>query len=122
VPGNAQRLQQVFSNLFSNALKFTPRSGQIIVSLCKTAAGIQVSVADTGEGIRPDFLPHVFERFRQEDSSSTRKHGGLGLGLAIVRYIVESHGGSVTVESRGEGQGTRFNVNLPAARSLNSAA
>jgi signal transduction histidine kinase len=93
-----------------------------MVSLCKRAAGIQVSVADTGEGIRPDFLPHVFERFRQEDSSSTRKHGGLGLGLAIVRYIVESHGGSVTVASRGEGQGARFNINLPAARSLNSAA
>jgi signal transduction histidine kinase len=128
VRGNGQRLQQVFSNLLSNAVKFTPAGGRITVSLRNADGAFQVSVADTGIGIKPDFLPHVFERFRQEDSSSTRKHGGLGLGLAIVRYIVEIHGGSIQVESEGEGHGARFTVKLPRASKngdqlgLNSAA
>jgi signal transduction histidine kinase len=115
--GNSQRLQQVFSNLLSNALKFTPAGGRITVTLHNLGDSLQVSVSDTGMGIKPDFLPHVFERFRQEDSSSTRKYGGLGLGLAIVRYVVEQHGGLITVESKGERQGTRFTVNLPALKS-----
>jgi signal transduction histidine kinase len=128
VYGNAPRLQQVFANLLSNAVKFTQPQGHISVGLRCVEDSIEVTVSDTGKGIKPDFLPHVFERFRQEDSSSTRKHGGLGLGLAIVRYMVEAHGGSITVESQGEGKGASFTVTLPAARrtgeesGLNSAA
>ncbi|HEY2384805.1 MAG TPA: ATP-binding protein [Terriglobia bacterium] len=111
--GNAQRLQQVFSNLLSNAFKFTPQGGQITISAKSIEGTVLVKVADTGAGIKPDFLPHVFERFRQADSSTTRKHGGLGLGLAIVRYLVEMHGGLISAESRGEGQGSSFTVSLP---------
>jgi signal transduction histidine kinase len=113
VRGDAHRLHQVFSNLLSNAVKFTPAGGRVSVSIQNAGDGIQVTVSDTGVGINPDFLPHVFERFRQEDSSSTRKYGGLGLGLAIARHVVEIHGGLVTVESKGEGQGARFTVKLP---------
>lgn len=107
------RLHQVFWNLLSNAVKFTPKDGHIAIRLRREGQNVEVSVSDTGLGIRKDFLPHVFERFRQGDSSNTRAHGGLGLGLAIVRHLVELHGGTVEVESRGEGHGATFKVTLP---------
>jgi len=113
VCGNSKRLQQVFSNLLSNAVKFTPPSGQITVSTELGNGSVQASVSDTGMGIESDFLPHVFDRFRQEDSTLTRKYGGLGLGLAIVRHVVEKHGGSIAAESAGKGKGARFTVSLP---------
>lgn len=113
VLGDATRLQQVFWNLLSNAVKFTPQGGQITVHLEIVNSQIQVRVSDTGQGISPDFLPYVFDRFRQADSSITRVHGGLGLGLAIVRHLVELHGGTVRVESQGLGKGATFIVNLP---------
>jgi signal transduction histidine kinase len=116
VRGNAQRLQQIFTNLLSNAVKFTPEGGQIEVASENKDDRVEVSISDTGMGIRQDFLPHVFERFRQADSSSTRKFGGLGLGLAIVRYLVELHGGSISVASPGEGQGSKFTVTLPVEK------
>jgi CheY-like chemotaxis protein/two-component sensor histidine kinase len=111
--GDAERLQQVAWNLLSNAIKFTPRGGSIELSTRRNGSQAELSVRDSGQGIRTDFLPHVFERFRQADSSSTRVHGGLGLGLAIVRHLVELHGGTVGVESEGEGQGATFTVRLP---------
>lgn len=111
--GDANRLQQVVWNLLSNAVKFTPKGGQITVRLMRTEAHIQVQVSDTGRGIHPKFLPYVFDRFRQADSSLTRAHGGLGLGLAIVRHLVELHGGTVEAESPGEGQGATFTLRFP---------
>lgn len=114
---DTDRIQQVIGNLLSNAVKFTPRGGRIEVQLEQSDSEAMISVSDTGIGIRRDFLPHVFERFRQADGSSTRKHGGLGLGLAIVRRLVELHGGSVSVESPGEGRGTTFMVKMPLAAS-----
>jgi CheY-like chemotaxis protein len=114
--GDATRLQQVFWNLLSNAIKFTPSGGHIRVVLRFSDGQVEVQVSDTGIGISADFLPHVFERFTQRDSSSTRAHGGLGLGLAIVRHLVELHGGTVMAESAGEGQGATFTVRLPAQR------
>jgi PAS domain S-box-containing protein len=113
VVGDASRLQQIVWNLLSNAVKFTPSGGRVDVELQRIHTGVQIRVSDTGEGIAREFLPHVFERFRQADSSSTRSHGGLGLGLAIVRHLVELHGGTVCVASPGIGQGTTFIVNLP---------
>ncbi|HEV7301698.1 MAG TPA: PAS domain-containing protein [Tepidisphaeraceae bacterium] len=113
VSGDAGRLQQVFWNLLSNALKFTPRDGRVQVVLERVNSHLEVSVSDTGEGISPEFLPFVFDRFRQADASTTRLHGGLGLGLAIVRQLVELHGGSVRVNSPGIGQGSTFTVALP---------
>ncbi len=113
ISGDAARLRQVVWNLLSNAIKFTPKGGRIEVRLERADSSAQVTVKDTGQGIRPDFLPHVFERFRQADSSTTRAHGGLGLGLAIVRHLVEMHGGSVRAESAGEGRGATFTVRLP---------
>ena len=115
VRGDPARLQQVVWNLLSNAVKFTPKGGRINVNLEQVSSHIEISVADTGEGIEPDFLPYVFDRFRQSDSSTTRRHGGLGLGLAIVRQIVELHGGQVHVESAGRGCGAKFTVRLPMA-------
>jgi signal transduction histidine kinase len=112
--GDAARLQQVVWNLLVNAIKFTPKRGTVHVSLVRQGSGVQLSVKDSGQGIRADFLPHIFQRFRQADSTSTRVHGGLGLGLAIVRHLVEAHGGQVVAESAGEGQGTTFTVLLPA--------
>ena len=111
--GDANRLQQVFWNLLSNAVKFTPKGGRVEVRLDRINSRIQVCVSDTGQGIAPNFLPYVFDRFRQADSSSTRSHGGLGLGLAIVRHLVELHGGTVRAESQGEGKGATFIVDLP---------
>ncbi|QLE50190.1 PAS domain S-box protein [Nostoc sp. C057] len=113
VVGDTNRLQQVVWNLLSNAVKFTPKGGTVDVQLERIESSVQIRVSDTGAGIAAEFLPHVFERFRQADSSSTRSHGGLGLGLAIVRHLVELHGGTVSVESLGVGQGATFIVNLP---------
>ena len=111
--GDPNRLQQVFWNLLTNAVKFTPKGGRIQVVLQRIHSHLEVSVIDSGEGIAPEFLPHVFDRFRQQDASTTRRHGGLGLGLAIVKQLVELHGGSVHVDSAGPGQGTSFRVMLP---------
>jgi CheY-like chemotaxis protein/two-component sensor histidine kinase len=116
------RLQQVFWNLLSNALKFTPAGGAITVTVAGTPRHVDVELSDTGIGIRRDALPFVFDRFRQADSSTTRRHGGLGLGLAIVRHIVELHGGSVHAESPGEGLGATFTVHLPADRRTRTPA
>jgi signal transduction histidine kinase/CheY-like chemotaxis protein len=114
VCGDRHRLQQVFWNLISNAVAFTPNGGRVAIRLERTAANAVITVTDTGRGISPTFLPNIFERFRQADSTSTRRHGGLGLGLAIVRHLVESHGGAVRAESAGEGRGATFTVTLPA--------
>jgi CheY-like chemotaxis protein len=111
--GDAQRLQQVIWNLLSNSVKFTPAGGHVRVALEKKNEGAELSVRDDGEGIRAEFLPHVFELFRQADAGPSRKQGGLGLGLAIVRRIVEMHGGTIQVESGGEGKGAAFIVSLP---------
>ena len=113
VAGAPTRLQQVVWNLLSNAVKFTPRGGSVEIELRRDGSEVQIVVRDTGEGIAPDLLPHVFERFRQGDSSSTRAHGGLGLGLALVRHIIDLHGGTVDVESAGPGHGATFTVRLP---------
>jgi signal transduction histidine kinase len=113
--GDARRLQQVLWNLLSNAIKFTPPGGQVAVRLQRAGVDVEISVSDTGEGIALDVLPFIFDHFRQADSTSTRRHGGLGLGLAIVRHLVELHGGSVRAESAGAGQGATFTVRLPAA-------
>lgn len=113
VSGDQARLQQVVWNLLSNAIKFTPRGGQVEVRLKRAHSHLEISVSDTGQGIKPEFLPFVFDRFRQADGTTTRQHGGLGLGLAIVRQLVELHGGTVEVESRGEGEGATFTVKLP---------
>jgi CheY-like chemotaxis protein len=113
VSGDPGRLQQVVWNLLSNAVKFTPKGGRIQVRLERVNSHVEVVVGDTGIGIRPDFLPYVFERFRQAEAATTRKTGGLGLGLAIVRHIVEMHGGTVEASSAGEGQGATFRVRLP---------
>ncbi len=113
VTGDALRLQQVVWNLLSNAVKFTPRGGTARVEVESTASQAIVRVLDNGRGIHPDFIGHVFERFRQADSSTTRSEGGLGLGLAIVRHIVEQHGGMVSAESPGPGRGSIFTIRLP---------
>jgi CheY-like chemotaxis protein/two-component sensor histidine kinase len=115
IAGDFGRLQQVVWNLLSNAIKFTSKGGKVQVSLEKVNSYIELSVSDTGQGIKPDFLPHVFERFRQADSSTTRQFGGLGLGLSIVKQLVELHGGTVQAASPGEGQGATFTIVLPLA-------
>jgi CheY-like chemotaxis protein len=115
IMGDADRLQQIVWNLLSNAIKFTPEGGRVEVRLARAGDEAEISVADTGQGIEPEFLPHIFERFRQADASTTRAHGGLGLGLSIVRHLVELHGGSVRVESAGAGRGATFSVRLPLA-------
>jgi signal transduction histidine kinase/CheY-like chemotaxis protein len=113
VSGDPDRLQQIVWNLLTNAVKFTPKEGRVQVVLARVNSHLELTVSDTGQGIEEKFLPYVFDRFRQADPSTTRIHGGLGLGLAIVRHLVELHGGTVTVESPGEGQGTTFKVLLP---------
>jgi signal transduction histidine kinase len=115
VMGDAKRLQQVVWNLVSNAVKYTPEGGEVRVELVRGGASAELTVTDTGRGISREFLPHVFDRFRQEDGSSTRCHGGLGLGLAIVRHLVELHGGTVRAASQGEDRGACFTVALPLA-------
>jgi PAS domain S-box-containing protein len=116
VAGDPNRLQQVVWNLLSNAIKFTAQGGTVEVKLTRVGSEVEISVRDTGVGISAEFLPHVFERFRQADASTTRRHGGLGLGLAIVRSLVEQHGGSVHAASAGEGQGATFTARLPLAQ------
>ena len=118
VRGDFARLQQIVCNLLSNAIKFTPTDGQVEVCLARRNGEIEISVGDNGQGIKPEFLPHVFDRFRQEDGSISRRHGGLGLGLAIVRHLVELHAGTVEAHSDGEGKGARFVVRLPAREVL----
>jgi signal transduction histidine kinase/ActR/RegA family two-component response regulator len=114
VSGDADRLQQVVWNLVSNAIKFTPKGGRVQIVLARVNSHVEITVSDTGKGISAEFLPHVFDRFRQADGSTTRRQGGLGLGLSIVRQLVELHGGTVSVESNGEGQGATFTVQLPS--------
>jgi PAS domain S-box-containing protein len=116
VSGDADRLQQVVWNLLSNAIKFTPQGGRVHVRLARAADHAEITVEDSGLGIRPELLPHVFELFRQGDSSNTRSHSGVGLGLAVVRHLVELHGGTVKAVSAGEGSGAAFSVRLPLAR------
>src|SRR5262249_26986861 len=113
ITGDPDRLQQVVWNLLSNAIKFTPEGGCVEAQLERVDPHIRITVSDTGKGISPDFLPYVFDRFRQSDTSSARRHGGLGLGLALVKYLVELHGGTVDAASAGEGQGATFKVTLP---------
>ncbi|MEO6368263.1 MAG: ATP-binding protein, partial [Steroidobacteraceae bacterium] len=113
--GDANRMQQVLWNLLTNAIKFTPARGHIRVSLEKVAGNLELCVEDSGEGISPEFLPFVFDRFRQADASTTRRHGGLGLGLSIVRQIAELHGGSARVASAGAGKGASFIISLPVS-------
>lgn len=117
--GDSSRLHQVVWNLLSNAVKFTPNGGEVIVTTAQVGEYLEFRVQDTGIGISPEFLPHVFEGFRQANSSSTRTHGGLGLGLTIVRYLVELHGGTVHAFSQGEGTGSTFTVALPVGVSQN---
>jgi signal transduction histidine kinase len=114
VRGDFARLQQAVCNLLSNAVKFTPAGGRIDVELTLSAGRVQICVADTGQGIKPEFLPHVFDHFRQEDGSISRRHGGLGLGLAIVHHLVQLHRGTVEAQSEGEGRGARFIIRLPS--------
>jgi PAS domain S-box-containing protein len=115
VSGDPVRLQQIVWNLLSNAIKFTPRGGRVQVRLERVNSHVEIAVSDTGAGIAPEFLPHVFDRFRQADQRTTRQHGGMGLGLSIVRHLVELHGGTVKAESPGEGEGSVFTVLLPVA-------
>jgi signal transduction histidine kinase len=115
VSGDAERLQQVIWNLLANAIKYTPGGGRVDVVVVSGAEHMEVRVADTGQGIGPDLLPHLFERFRQGDDATTRRHTGLGLGLGIARYLVELHGGTVQAASPGVGQGATFTVRLPIA-------
>ncbi|HEX8618404.1 MAG TPA: hybrid sensor histidine kinase/response regulator, partial [Thermoanaerobaculia bacterium] len=119
IVADATRIQQVIWNLLTNAVKFTQRNGAVQVKARRTASQIEIAVTDNGEGISASFLPHVFEAFRQAESPRTRVHGGLGLGLSIVRYIAEAHGGTITAESEGRGKGSTFTLTLPirAARS-----
>jgi PAS domain S-box-containing protein len=113
VSGDPERLQQVIWNLLSNAVKFTPRGGRVQTRVARVNSHVEIVVSDTGMGIKPEFLPYVFERFRQADAGLSRKTGGLGLGLAIARHIVEMHGGTIEVDSAGEGSGATFMVQLP---------
>ena len=118
VAGDPERLQQVVWNLLSNAAKFTPEGGRVLLRLTQVGSHVEMSVTDTGVGIAPEFLPHVFDRFRQQEGGTRRRYGGLGLGLAIVRHLVELHGGSVAAESEGEGRGATFKVSLPAQAAI----
>jgi CheY-like chemotaxis protein len=122
VAGDPARLQQIVWNLLSNAIKFTPRDGLVSIELARNDASVAVTVRDNGAGIRPEFITHVFERFRQGDASMTRRHGGLGLGLAIVKHLVEQHGGTVRAESAGEGKGASFTIELPLAKQQPASA
>ena len=122
ISGDSDRLQQVVWNLLTNAVKFTPNGGRVEVNLRREGTHLRLRVSDTGRGISPEFLPHVFDRFRQADSTSTRAHGGLGIGLAIVRHIIELHGGSVQAQSPGEGLGASFVVDVPIMVKQEAAA
>jgi len=122
VAGDPGRLQQVIWNLLSNAIKFTPRDGLVTIEVGQRDRQLAITIGDNGAGIGPEFITHVFERFRQADASMTRSHGGLGLGLSIVKHLVEQHGGTVQAESAGVGQGARFTIELPLAKSSATAA
>ena len=122
VTGDAHRLQQVVWNLLSNAVKFTPAGGDVFIKVREEKSQAVIEVRDTGQGIAAEFMPYLFERFRQADSSPTRSHMGLGLGLAIVRHLVELHGGTIAAESTGEGKGATFRVRLPVARAVPASA
>jgi CheY-like chemotaxis protein len=113
ITGDANRLQQVIWNLLTNGIKFTPVGGLVQVKLVRVDSQAEITVSDTGEGISDEFLPYVFDRFQQADGTTTRKHGGLGLGLAIVRHLVEMHGGTIQAHSAGSGQGASFTVRIP---------
>lgn len=113
VSADPARLQQVLWNLLSNAVKFTPKEGRVQIRLARVASSVEITVSDTGQGISPEFLPYVFDRFRQADNTSTRQHAGLGLGLAITKHLVELHGGTIRAVSPGVGQGSSFIVRLP---------
>jgi CheY-like chemotaxis protein/two-component sensor histidine kinase len=115
VTGDKERLHQVFANLLSNALKFTPTGGSVAIACSRAEGQVVTTITDSGDGIDPEFIPHLFKRFSQADTSITRRHGGLGLGLAIVRHLVELHGGSVDATSEGRGRGATFTVRLRAA-------
>lgn len=122
VEGDANRLHQVLANLVSNAVKFTPPGGRVDIALRRAGESVRLTVSDTGDGLAPDVAPYIFDRFRQADSTLTREHGGLGLGLSIVHHIVERHGGSVTASSEGLGRGTTFSVTLPIGGPLADAS
>lgn len=113
VHADARKLHEALIQLVKNAIKFTPEYGYIAISMCQVNAHAEIRIKDSGEGIAASFLPLVFERFRQEDNSLTRRHGGLGLGLAIVRHVMEAHGGSVLAESEGKGKGASFTLKIP---------
>jgi signal transduction histidine kinase len=117
-----ERLQQIVWNLLSNAVKFTPADGRVQLRAARVGDEVRVTVSDNGVGISAEFLPHVFERFRQQHVGTTREYGGLGLGLAIVRHLVALHGGSITAESEGEGRGATFHVRLPTGAVTGSVA
>ena len=118
VKGDSVRLQQVVCNLMNNAIKFTPKGGNIQLTLARIDSHVEITIVDNGQGIESELLPKIFERFHQGDASSTRHHGGLGLGLAIARQLIELHGGSIRAESAGSGSGSRFVVSLPVAASV----
>jgi signal transduction histidine kinase len=120
IAGDPDRLQQIVGNLLSNAIKFTPNDGRVEVRLERADGHAAIVVRDTGAGISPEFLPHVFDRFRQEDAGRKRRFGGLGLGLAIVKHLVDLHGGSIVVESDGQDHGSTFIVRLPVGPILNA--
>jgi signal transduction histidine kinase len=119
IHGDRERLQQIFWNLLSNAMKYTPRQGEIAITVALDQHDVTVRFKDTGVGIARDVLPHIFERFRQGEQGPTREYGGLGLGLAIVRHLTEAHGGSVRAESEGPERGSTFTVSLPLAVARN---
>jgi signal transduction histidine kinase len=114
VAADGDRLQQVVWNVLTNAIKFTPEGGAVDLAAARLGPRIVIRVTDTGEGIEPSFLPHLFEPFRQADGSTTRRHGGLGLGLAIVRQLVQAHGGTIRAESEGAHKGSTFTIEIPA--------
>src|SRR6202012_1578747 len=122
VRGDPNRLQQVFWNLLTNAVKFRPKGGWVSVALERVDSPLELRVADNGEGIEPAFLPHVFDRFRQADSSMDRRHGGLGLGLSIVKQLVELHGGTIAASSAGKGKGSTFPISLPLMAAMDEFA
>ena len=120
VRADGRRLQQVLWNLVHNAIKFTPTGGRVDIRLVRMNGGVQIAVSDDGQGISPEFLPYVFERFRQQDASSTRESSGLGLGLSIAKHLVEMHGGTIQAFSAGPGRGAQFVIQLPEHVSMPS--